>query len=381
MAFSPSWFYDWLEVYQDFDFPLPLVGPRAYQNINVETMEPGSIAQPSFSIEGSYCTSIQIRISGSRLTVSGNPSRIGRIDNLFGLTSLDDCFSVYNRILRAHGLPDFTRCTRIYHRQGEDGTKAEQVSDGAVIKQVHITTNRAVGQGNEIDYLKGLSTQSYRNSIPRLHANGMTADWLSKRGNANLLYPSVYSKAHELALHSLDKIKRAFGAESPEFRYLNRVISFCSINGVVRFEQKLKGRLLTKLGARFWGLFDPQCFQPLQEAFLSLDEKLKVTAMTFEGIAEKLINSGVVDNTRAANCTASYAFQWMHGSCFDLEKSQVQVHRARLRAIGIDIGRPCNLSTFSPVFVTKAKEITVSDLQIPDWYQPATVRPNLKLVA
>ncbi|EKU4731169.1 Replication-associated protein G2P, partial [Citrobacter freundii] len=53
--------------------------------------------------------------------------------------------------------------------------------------------------------MSGLSTQPYRNSVPRLHSNGKSVDWLSKKGNVNLIYPTVYNKAHEMELHSLTK--------------------------------------------------------------------------------------------------------------------------------------------------------------------------------
>ncbi len=63
----------------------------------------------------------------------------------------------------------------------------------------------------------------------------------------------------------------------------------------------------------------------------------------------------------------------MNGQSFDLEKSQVKTHRARLNRIGIDIGRPCDLTRFSPVIVREIREVNrVSVLQYPAWYK----RPN-----
>lgn len=377
-------FYDWLSIYQDFDFELPLVSDRAYQNIDVETGEGGAICQPGWQHEGSFCTSIRIQISGNRLTVSGNPSRYGRLDNLFGLQSLDDCVHVYNRILRALGLPEFTKCTRVWQFTDKVGgaAKMRTMSDGAVIKELHVTSNRGVGAGCVDDYLKGVSTLSYRNSVPRLHTNGKTVDWHSKSGNSGtLLYPSVYNKAHELSLHSLPKFIKKYGVESDEVTYLKKVIQFCEEQGIARFEQKIKGRMLTRMNARFWGLFDESVFTPLQRQFLSIDERLQVTSMTIEGISERLLRLGVVDTTRAANTTALYAIQWMHGQTFDLGKSAVQTHRARLRKVGIDIGTTCNISRFSPVYVKQAKEVVVSEVSAPDWYRKADPRPNLSLVA
>jgi Phage X family len=373
-------FKDWLTMYQDHDQPLPFVGDRASIEIDTATGEHIAIRQPTLVHEGSFCTSIHVRISGNRVTVSGNPSRIDRLDNLFGFTSLDDCVAVYNRILLSLGLPPFTRCTRIFHRQGEDGSRVETFSDGAVITELHITSNRAVGQGCTNDYIKALSTQRYHNSIPRLHTNGNTVDWLSSRGKASLIYPSVYNKAAELRLHQLPKIARAFGPESAEYRHLLRVIDFCDSHGVSRHEQKLKSAFLRRHDFRFWGLFDPSALKPFHDDFLALDERLQVTAMELETIADKLLRLGIVTSTKAANTTTLYAMQWMAGKRFDLSNSNVRTHRARLRQIGIDIADACDISRHSPVQIRKAVEITVRDLPVPEWYQLPSVQP-LRLVA
>lgn len=226
-----------------------------------------------------------------------------------------------------------------------------------------------IGAGNVNDYLAGLSTLNYRYSVPRLHSNGQSVDWLSKNGNAHLIYPTVYNKAHELELHSITKIKNKFGENSIEFKYLIDVIEYCKNNGVVRFEQKLKSRFLKRENLHYWGLSDYTRLNKLHDEFLNLDKKLSVNAMDFETISERLIRCGVVDTTRAANTTAMYAVQWMHGQTFNFEKSQVQIHRARLRKIGIDIAQRCNLAKFSPVTVKEIRKVEVADCRIPGWYK------------
>ena len=54
----------------------------------------------------------------------------------------------------------------------------------------------------------------------------------------------------------------------------------------------------------------------------------------------RLITEKVVSSDTAANATLVYAIKWMEGVEFDLSKSAVKVHRARLRKIGLDIGKP-----------------------------------------
>ena len=362
-------FFDWLTIEQDFRVQLPLLGDVAYQRIHVDTGEGGQLTQPIFQHKGSFCDCISISIRGSVLRMSGNPSRWGRLDNLFGLGSVDSCVSVFNGICADLGLPVFTRCTRLEFLQADENSKHGLVADGALIRELHITSNVSVGAGNEDAYLSGLSTQTYRNSIPRLHTNGKSVDWLSKKGAANLIYPTVYNKAHELALHLADKIKRAFGEQSPEYAHVLKIIDYCNSVGMVRFEQKLKSRYLQKHSLIYWGLSDYSVLTQLHHEFLTLDQKLSVTAMDFESISERLISAGVVDGVRAANTTAMYALQWMHGQAFDFNKKAVQTHRARLRRIGIDIAFPCNIAKFSPVFVREVCEVKPVVLAAPSWYQ------------
>ncbi|MDO3419562.1 hypothetical protein QWI30_11300 [Citrobacter freundii] len=174
-------FFDWLTIEQDFGFQLPILSDVAYQRIHLESGEASALSQPTFQHKGSFCDVVSISIRGSLLKVSGNPSRWGRLDNLFGLPTLDSCVSVFNTILAEIGLPQFTKCKRLMPGQAKENEKAPLVADGAIIKEVHITSNRAAGKGNEDDYISGLSTQPYRNSVPRLHSNGKSVDWLSKK--------------------------------------------------------------------------------------------------------------------------------------------------------------------------------------------------------
>lgn len=392
-------FFDWLTVHQDHDFQLPILADRHFIAVDTASGEDLGIKQDTLQHEGSYSTSINIRISGNRVTVSGNPSRINRIENLFGLTSLDQCIAVYNKILIQYGLPPFTPCTKVWHSVGE-GARINTFTDGAVFEEIHITSNLTTGAvvhditGPQSDlfknhdvavdtFIRAISTLPYKNSIPRLHANGKTCDWLTKKGTGGtLIYPSVYNKAYELELHALPKIKRKFGDQSPEYQYLLNVIEYCHQHGVARFEQKLKSAFIRRNHLRFYGLFNAakghKFLQSVHDDFLNIHKKLQVEHMSLESITQKLISSGVCDNTKSANTTTLYAIQWMHGQQFDLNKKAVQTHRARLRQIGIDIALPCDLTKFSLVTVKSATQINVGQLVIPNWYR----RPNhLQLAA
>jgi len=159
---------------------------------------------------------------------------------------------------------------------------------------------------------------------------------------------------------------------------VQRVRDYCALHGVVRMEQELKNEFLQRECLAYWGLFDERRFAELHDEFLRIDERLKVTAMDIVSISEQLLAEQIVNTTRAANTTAMYAIQWMHGQQFDFNKSAVQEHAARLNRIGINIRNACDTSRFAPVFVRQAREITKSTvLAIPSWYQ----RPNHLQVA
>lgn len=374
-------FFDWLEIEQTFDQPLPLLDGNAYIRIVVEqgeVVQDNGVASPAYSHKGSFCDSVLIRSMGHRLYMSGNASRWGRLENLWGFKTVDQCVYMFNEILReVYGafdfVPQFTKCTRFFY---EDGSAMKVIgADGAIIKGLHTTENFTVGSDNEKKYISAVSTLPYRNSIPHLFTNGFGCDWKSKQNNSALIYPCVYAKGNELELHSLPKITKKFGPESDEVEHLQRVIDFCWAVGLVRYELKFKYRYLQREGLQFWGKSDYSRLETVMSEFTSLDKKLSVSNMKFETISEQLYYAGVVDSTRAANTTAMYAIQWFHGHQFDLDKKQVQTHRARLRKIGIDIARPCNISQFSPVKMVSCTEIHRQECLPPSWYQ----MPKLQL--
>ncbi|EIU2871274.1 hypothetical protein N3B88_006526, partial [Pseudomonas aeruginosa] len=158
-------FYDYLTVEQVYSHPLPKVSDTGICYYDRRTGETIRDTAPGWKHEGSYSTLIKIRVDGCKLRVEGNPSAVNRLDNLDGYRSLDDCIAVYNQILLEYGdqygfwrLPRFTKCTEWGLRQGDDGTKSSMVGNGARIRRIDLTTNRTVGKGNVMAYIRALST-------------------------------------------------------------------------------------------------------------------------------------------------------------------------------------------------------------------------------
>lgn len=370
-------FYDWLSCHQDFDRLLPVVSDRLEVYLDTASGDILHQRQPAVMVEGSHDTRVQIRVAGARLSFSGNPSRWGRQDNLFGFTSLDDCFEVVNRAVAVvfsgcEWQPRFTRSTKVWMGRGDN---AQMVGDGVKITRLDVTTNIETGKGNEYAYQRALSNLPYRNSIPQFFSNGCTTHWKTKSGKkSRLIDAKTYLKAEEIELHLLPRVIRKHGKGSSEAGYVERLINFCRERGTVRFEQSLRAEFLAREGLNFWGRFDEQRLVPIHTEFLNLDEKLKVTAMDIETIADRLIAENICKSTQSANATASYAIRWMHGETFDRGKSQVRTNRARLRAIGMDIYQKCDLTRHSPVFVTKVRQVNVRPLSVPSFYQKPVAR-------
>lgn len=355
---------DWLTVEQVFKDDLPIISDTAYQRIHIETGEGSELSQPRFQHKGSFCDVVSIKITGKRLTVDGNPSRWGRLDNVIGHSSLDSAVNVFNTILTDLGLPNFTKGTGLQRLQGSDNF----ISNGAVFKRIDLASNFSLSANPE-QFLRALSMQRIERSVPRLHTNGQTVDWLSAKGTAFSMYRKAYSKAFEMDLHLLPKIKRAFGEKSPEFEYITDLIKEVKQQNTVRLEQGLKARFLQKNDLNNWGLMSEARLQEVHNEFLNIFDKLQVPEMNIHTISSKLIEQGICNGTKAAHTTAFYALEWAHGTTFDLSKSSVQTHRARLRKIGIDIAQEFDSTKYQPVTVERKAPIQISTFQLPNWYK------------
>ena len=138
---------DWLTISQEHPHDLPVVCDVVTLTVDANTNELLSTKQPRFVHRESFSTSVTIHVSGRSVRVDGNPSRIGRLDNLFGFTTIDQCVAVYNTLLAQYGLPPFTRCTRVMIRDGASGGKAgDVVADGAGIHRIDLKIGREAGR-------------------------------------------------------------------------------------------------------------------------------------------------------------------------------------------------------------------------------------------
>ena len=295
-------------MHQEYLERLPLVGSSLFIEEDLETGEILSKSPKGLQLEGSYSSKIIIRCNGNKVSVSGNPSRYNRIDNLFGFDSIDKCVQVFNIILKKHGLPPFTKCTKIWFEQSPDGSKAKRISNGAVITAVDWTKNHVVGKGNVKQFLRGLSSQSMgRGKVGHLYSNHCTVNWGE---GSEYKMTSIYDKENDL---SRQRKKRLKHASDVDIKYYDDLIILCRENGVAREEHKFKRLFLSKNNLKFYGLFKDSDFEPYLKNVDDVMSRCEVTGMKQKSIADQLLAKEIVKTRQAANATQCYASMWMDG--------------------------------------------------------------------
>lgn len=104
--------------------------------------------------------------------------------------------------------------------------------------------------------------------------------------------------------------------------------------------------------------------------------------MSFETIADQLLEAKICTSRQSANSTQMVYLMWLHGEYMDSRKSQFRVHKSRLLQIGIDISQKLDISR-APLRLKSCDIIEVKQLSMPEWYRKPVVptQPLLKLVA
>jgi len=371
-------FIDQLFIQQDHhEGNLPLVGRHVIERVDLETGEklPPSVNQKV--LEGSFSTKLTIRCNGTRVRVEGNPSRWQRIDNLFGLQTIDECVDIYNHVLAQYDLPPFTKNTRFAHRQSPDGKSSSLVGNGAEITLIDWTRNHEVGEGKEQSFIRGLSSmQIGRGRKPKLYPDGNTCNW----GEASTwMMTKLYNKAVDLQLH-LKKDRRKKEGVSPEIsKYITSLIEYCKSKGVVREEHSLRQSLLKRHNLQFYGNVTEQDFYQHLQDIENAMKTIHISHDEHQTIADQLLSSNAVNSRQAANATQSYAIMWQQGVDIRqvLSRANFYVHKARLKAIGIDIGQQFDVSRMCPT-LKRSEVIEVKPLRVPDWYKmPVVAESNV----
>lgn len=366
------WFIDRLDVHQvHHDCELPIFGREIVVRTDLETGEQKRCSPTMKSLEGSYSTTLQIRSDGQRVSVDGNPSRWGRLDNLFGLTTFDECIDIYNIILKSIGLPPFTLSSKVWWEQAPEDKRPRRHSNGAVFRRIDWTRNLSTGAGNEQPFLRGISTQTLGNGkLPFLYPNGNTVSWGQ---GSNYWSHKLYNKAAEMML---PRNKRKFSKLSDELSieeigYYNNIIKFCKEHGIVRDEKQFGRSFLTKKNLCDYGLITEEDFLPYLTDIDKTLSRFEATTMNYETIADQLIEQGICKSRHAANASQSYVYKWLHGEPMQ-KTSSFYVQRNRLLQLGIDLSVGYDASKPIPQ-IKHQRDINVTVATPPYWYKPPIV--------
>lgn len=369
-----DFFIDWLSVQQFYpEGGLPLVGKSVMEEIDSETGERLSSFLKTKGLEGSFSTTLKVRCDGFTVRVEGNPSRWQRMDNLFGLRSLNECIDIYNHILKQFNLPPFTVNTKVYFGQAPEDKTPRLIGDGAEITRIDWTRNHKVGKGREVTFIRAMSSTTLgRSRTPAPYPDFTSCYW----GKRSWKLSKIYSKAHELKNHLRKDKRKKDGVSQEQLNYIEKLISYCEQHGVVREEHQLSQKYLKRYNLQFYGKTTLEDFIEHIKDLENIMKKLTANHDTHKSISDQLLEQGIVKSRQAANATQSVALMWQLGQKIE-KNSQYYVHRPRLKSIGIDIALPFDVTRICPT-LKRSEVIEVQSLSIPEWYQlPVVEKSNI----
>ena len=356
----PSVFCDWITIRQSFPYGVPVLNgghvvsfePDAFAKSTVVNEETGEVKLlPVFDAtkaiyttnkriehEGSYDTKVHIRSDGETVEFSGNASRFGRPDNLFGL-SVPAAFEKASDIVEALGLPRFSE--NIDQTGMARNDTYNNPAFNARISRVDLTQNYFAGSREKaLKYIHAMSGQAggqrgKGNQSPKGYGNGVTWNEGSKRW-----YSKLYFKADELGQYASEK-----------------VYELCNALGVVRFEVSLKSRELADLGLN---RVLPWCLPK---------EGMDMAKVIYGKFSEVLYRNQVskIDFSDMPLWLARIARDYYNGEnpwSSAPTRRTAQRWRKALLEFGVDISVALDVTRIAG----RIEVIELSPLAVPDWY-------------
>lgn len=334
------WFCDWLTISQTH----PEGGlPEVSDGVVWRSDHDGQVRWRSVARhqhEGSHSTVLSIRCDGNTITLSGNVSRFGRADNVWGL-SIADCINKANAILAGFGLPPFTAGHR-YMRTAKNGS-AVMAWTGARISCLDITANYAAGSPENLHGAITFLQSQHKAKMRGAHGvDGETCYWGTGKSRQQW---KAYDKANEMRAH----------AKKRKLPLDQKLIDYVESIGLLRLEGRIRSDALTDLGCAFLGDYEMGWAMPqLIKLFDSHSEIL--------GRAKRDLD----DLDKLPRVLRGVARDYLAGMDMrsSLSKSAFYRHRAALLPFGIDIAVN-NVVAFKP----RVQLIELKAAPAPSWYQ------------
>ena len=334
--YDVPFFVDWLSVSQVWpDGGLPLVDAGTVMACDSDGVLEWSTCK-SVQHQGSFETVVNVKCDGHRITFSGNVSRFGRRDNLFGF-GFFECMSRVNDILLHYGLPPFSPGERTeYVKRGS----VQSRWTGARVSRIDLTANFESGSAdNGHAVLQFMGSQHAGRHEGRTLGQGETVAWgLGSRRQAW----KCYIKHLELMRHD--------GAD-PE------VVAHCRERGIVRFEGTVRSNALSDLGCAYLGDYtEGQAMGQLVHLFNTHAAVMDRAQRTTDDLDElpKRLRATARDYLAGMDVRAR------------MGRNTFYTHRRELLAYGIDISMR-NVQPFKPRTVV----IQLAPAEVPSWYRLA----------
>lgn len=283
---------------------------------------------------GSFETSLNLKCDGYRISFTGNVSRFGRCENLFGF-GFWACLARINQVLAYYSLPPFTAGKKM--EVSRNGV-SRIIWTGARVSRIDLTSNYESGSAdNAHSVLQFLGSKHISRKKSNTLGKGETVDWGS---GSRRQYWKAYIKHIELIKHGCTD---------------QRVIEYCQSRGIVRFEGTIRSNALTDIGAAFLGDYESGW---AMSKLINLFEQNSVVMFRAEKATDDLS-----ELPRAIRCTAR---DYLAGDdmATKLSRATFYRHRAALLSYGIDIAAT-NVRAFKP----RIRVIELRPAEVPSWYQ------------
>lgn len=345
-------FVDWVSMSQEYpEGGLPLVD----NGVVWATDDEGEVQWRTVRAkrhEGSWETSIAVRSDGHRVTLSGNLSRFGRTDNVFGF-GLGECVQRANQVLAEYGLPPFTAGSciqRTEHERALDAHTGTVVCDldqpakhktvwtGARFSRLDVTCNFESGSAeNAHAFMQWLGTQHNGRKAGRTMVQGETVDW--GRGSRHN-YWKAYVKAAELRHHKCAD---------------QALVEYCTEVGLIRFEGTIKSTSLIQMQAAYLG--DYLRGNAMGRVIEMFEDRAAVLSRAEHSVDE------VAQLPRHLRATARDYLAGMDVASM-VSRATFYRHRSALLPFGIDLA----VRNVQP-FVPRVRVIELTRAVAPTWYE------------
>jgi hypothetical protein len=344
---SPGAFCDWLTIEQESTDPRRVDPDTGEISSPLVPLNDGCVVvfgadgrqewskDKVMRVEGSFGDSLCVQCDGYRWRVSGNLSRWGRTDNVFGL-SVGECIERASDFCEAVGLPRFT-FSRAASQVESRGLR--RATTGARLRRVDLTVNYSTGSlSNAYAATRFFGGFALGHKRPKFDPDWGGVTWGE---GSRYWYAKLYVKAGSL------------GEQCDE-----KTAAWVNGAGIVRHEVELKGKYLDKKG-----LDDPF-------VWFGGSEGQSMENIVYGRFSDVIVRNSVsvTEYSEIPGRAGEIVAAWLNGKDIWGDESRSRATRYRLRAMalayGVDIREPFDATKLA----ARVRVIDLVHAEAPAWY-------------